>query len=96
MPMCAQTEKTTFHAKTTVNRQSTHVDGHILICTHGPNLYVPKHIGRPMSGLFPLRGKRGGAIPLIFFNPSLTKVLKIKNIKKLEQAGAELAILLII
>ena len=44
--MRAQTEKTN------VNRQSTHVDGHILLCTHVPNLHVPKHIGRPMSGLF--------------------------------------------
>ena len=26
--------------------------GHIPICAHGPNLHVPKHIGRPMSGLF--------------------------------------------
>ena len=39
-----------FHAKTTVNRQSTHGAGHIPICTHGSKSYVPKHIGRPMSG----------------------------------------------
>ena len=36
----------------TVNRQSTHVDGHIPLCTHALNLHVLKHIGRPMSGLF--------------------------------------------
>ena len=49
LPISAQTEKT---KKTVINRQSTHGAGHIPICTHGPNLHVPKHIGRPMSGLF--------------------------------------------
>ena len=33
-------------------RQSTRGTGHIPICTHGPNLHLLKHIGRPMSGLF--------------------------------------------
>ena len=53
----------------TVNRQSTHGAGHIPICTHGPNIYVPKHIGRPMSGLFVTWGTKvslGGRLPKMF------------------------------
>ena len=51
-PCAHKQKKQNFHAKTTVNRQRTQGAGHIPICTHVPNLHVPKHIGRPMSGLF--------------------------------------------